>query len=67
MAEVINLYEYYHQCTGCNGIEWYIQYTHDCVEIKQIMCTNPDCTMVIENPGVFTETKINFEPDFELS
>jgi hypothetical protein len=66
MGKVVSLYEYYQECGGCGGIEWYIQYTTDLKDIKQIVCTNPDCTKILENPGIYSETEISFEPDFEM-
>ena len=66
MAEVVDLYQYYQECNDCSGISWYIQYTHDCKDILQIVCTNPECTRIIENPGIYSETEISFKPDFEM-
>ncbi len=65
MAEIVDLHEYYQECNSCGGISWLIQYTRDCQEIKQIVCDNPDCTMILENPGL--DSEISFKPDFEIN
>lgn len=62
-ADVIDLHEYFTECQQCGGFLWYIQWTQDCQDVLQIVCGNPDCGCVVENP---MEPEIAFEADFDL-
>ena len=65
MAEIIDLHEYFTCCPECDGMAWYIQWNTQQTEVIQLICANPDCTAVFENPA-FNNGDIYFEPEFEL-
>lgn len=59
-AEVIHLHEYFTTCPQCDEAIWYIQWNQTCTEVMQIICANPECSHVIENP-VFNTQPVEFE------
>ena len=65
MGSVTDLHEYFSCCSECGSFTWYIQWNTRCTEVMQLVCANPDCNFVIENPE-FHNGQIYFEPDFDL-
>ena len=66
MANVVDLHEYFTCCPECEGFAWYIQWNRQQTTVIQIVCANPECAYVIENPE-FHNGAIYFEPDFDLN
>ena len=66
-AEIVDLHEYFTVCAECGGFLWYIQWNTQQTDVMQLVCGDPECGAVIENPSFDNRDGcIYFEPDFDL-